>query len=106
MKNIRALSLCLIIGLVLSGCNKNAILSDSDLFVQNTETATEQTKPNDTSDSITNKSNTHNVVVASTNISPFKLPEFTGKPFAEVNGNVPAFTPKELTTNACQLPTT
>lgn len=103
MKNIRTLSLCLIIGLVLSGCNKNAILSDSDLFVQNTETATEQIKPNNTSDSITNESNAHNEVVASTNIPSFKLPEFTGKPFVEVNGNVPAFTPKELTTNAYEL---
>ena len=103
MKNIKTLSLCLIIGLVLSGCNKNAILSDSDLFVQNTETATEQIKPNDTSDSITNESNAHNEVVASTNIPSFKLPKFTGKPFVEINKNVPTFTPKELTTNAYEV---
>jgi DNA-entry nuclease len=105
MKNIKTLGLCLIIGLVLSGCTNDAILSDSDLSVQSNEIIAETTTESTESTEIpvTDSTDDQNTIVASAELPLFKIPEFAGEPFVEINGNVPTFTQEELTTKAYEV---
>lgn len=94
MKNIKTLCLCLIIGLVLSGCTTDTILPDSDLFGQETTTTIESDSIDTTSDISDDASQAHRITA---NIPLFKLPEYAGEPYAVINDNIPFFTKDEIT---------
>lgn len=105
MKNIKTLSiLCLIIGLILSGCTSNTSSSDSDLFVQNQTITTESTNEidsnNTSSDISINEQNDYTVI---TETPLYKLPTYNGTAYAQVNDNTPFFTEKELTTTSYEV---